>query len=400
MPWRQTKPMNERAHFAFACESELYSMTELCRQYGISRKTGYKWLARYRQEGVSGLAEHSRAPQTCPHRMPLDVETALREERGNHPHWGPRKLLARLAVNQPELAERLPAASTVGDLLKRVGLVEARKRRSRPVHSGASPLKQVATAPNDVWSVDFKGEFRTQDSCLCYPLTVSDALSRYLLACDGLSSTAYEGTQSAFEQLFGRVGLPLAIRSDNGAPFCSQAIGGLSRLSVWWMKLGIVHQRIKPGKPQQNGRHERMHRTLKAETARPPAEDHKRQQERFDAFRKEYNELRPHEALGMKTPAAIWTPPTRSLPASLPEPVYSGHMEIRSVRHNGEIKFLGQRLFLSETLAHERVALEEVEDGVWSLFFYNNLLARLDQRNMRFVSAGTVAPAEPDKPAA
>jgi transposase InsO family protein len=373
-----------------AFESGLFSMSELCNEYGISRKTGYKWLGRYEEAGMRGLQDLKRAPHTFPHQTPEEVCAVVRAARKRHPHWGPRKLLHHLSERPPrELREilesggRLPAASTAGDILKRAGLVEPRKRRPRPPHPGTEAIADVA--PNDVWSADFKGEFRTRDHKWCYPLTISDASSRYLLACEGLTSVEHDGARDVFEQLFRHSGLPVAIRSDNGCPFCSQAIGGLSRLSVWWMKLGIVHQRITPGKPQQNGRHERMHRTLKSETARPPAADLRRQQERFVAFRQEYNELRPHEAIAMQTPASLWAPSSRTMPDRTPEPEYPGHMEVRTVSKSGEIKFLGYFPFVSMVLAHERIALEEVDDGIWSLFFCNTLLGRIDQRKMRLI---------------
>jgi putative transposase len=393
MPWRQTRPMDERACFVFAFETGRYGMSELCSEYGISCKTGYKWLARFREGGVVALADRSRAPHTCPHRMTEEMAGLVLQERRKHPHWGPRKLLDRLSNSAPEALKHmleqgqcLPAASTVGEALRRAGLVHSRKRRSRPTHPGTSTLSNLAeAAPNDVWSTDFKGEFRTQDAKWCYPLTVSDAASRYLLECKGLPSTEHAGAQPCFERLFRENGLPLAIRSDNGCPFCSVGICGLSRLSVWWMKLGIIHQRIAPGKPQQNGRHERMHRTLKAETTRPPAQNMQRQQERFVAFCQEYNQARPHEALGMQTPSSIWTPSKRAMPERLSPPEYPGHMEVRSVRNKGEIKFLGHSVFVSEVLAGEYVALEEIEDGIWSLNFCNSLLGRIDQRDIKLV---------------
>jgi putative transposase len=393
MPWRQTRPMDERTRFVFALESGKFSMLELCSEYGISPKTGYKWLSRFREGGVVALADRSRAPHTCPHRMTEDMAALFLQERRKHPHWGPRKLLDRLSKSAPEALQQmlqqgecLPAASTVGEALRRAGLVQSRKRRSRPPHPGTTDLWSVAIEPNDVWSADFKGEFRTRDGKWCYPLTVSDAASRYLLECKGLPSTEHAGAQPWFERLFRENGLPVAIRSDNGCPFCSVGLCGLSRLSVWWMKLGIVHQRIAPGKPQQNGRHERMHRTLKAETTRPPAQDMQKQQERFAAFRQEYNQERPHESLGMQTPSSIWTPSGRSMPQHLKQPEYSGHMEVRSVKCNGEIKFLGHRPFISQVLVGENVALEEVDDGIWSLYFCNSLLGRIDQRDMKLVA--------------
>ncbi|MCC2671905.1 MAG: transposase [Armatimonadetes bacterium] len=266
-------------------------------------------------------------PHTSPHQTVADVEAALVQLRQSRPHWGPKKLVAHLARTQPALP--LPAPSTVGAILKRHGLVADRPHRRKPTHPGRSTL--VAAEPNAVWQADFKGEFRLGNGQYCYPLTVSDAYSRFLLACDCRTSTASVGALPVFQRLFAEYGLPAAIRTDNGAPFASPALGGLSRLSVWWIKLGIQHQRIEPGHPEQNGRHERMHRTLKAETTRPPAPDDRRQQARFDAFREEFNTERPHEALEQQTPSTQYRPATRTLPTCLPSPAYAGHLFLRSV---------------------------------------------------------------------
>lgn len=369
----------ERARFVALHEEGLYSMSELCARFAISRKTGYKWLARYQAEGLAGLEEQSRAPRSCPHRTPAKTEAALVRAREAHPHWGPKKLLPYLARTQPELP--LPAQSTAGDVLKRQGLVQERKRRRKPTHPGSMPL--VAEAPNDVWMADFKGEFPTRNGTMCYPLTVTDASSRFLLLCHALGSTEQRGAAAVFTQLFAECGLPQAIRTDNGTPFASHAVGGLSRLNVWWTKLGIQHQRITPGCPQENGRHERMHRTLKAETTRPPAWDFPGQQERFDRFRSEFNEQRPHEALGQRTPASLYTPATRPLPRHLPEPEYAGHFAVRRVDANGCIRFRAERLFLSEVLIREHVGLEEVDEGLWSVFFYDVLLGRFHERDFQ-----------------
>lgn len=384
MPWRQTEPMNERARFVTAVESGVFSMSELCREYGISRKTGYKWMERFHDDGYAALEDRSRAPHTCPHEMPIEISELVIQTRKDHPRWGARKLIVHLANKYLALAEQLPSATRAFALLKRSGYITERKCRNRSAHPGCSPI--VANAPNDLWSIDFKGQFRTLNKQYCYPLTVTDALSRYLLACDGLVSTAYEGARPVLERLFQECGLPLAIRSDNGAPFCSTALGGLSRLSIWWMKLGIGHQRNRPGKPQDNPRHERMHSTLKQETIRPPAQDIALQQQRFDAFRLEFNCERPHEALNMRTPASIWRPSTRTMPQRLRAPEYASHMQVRSVRSNGEIKFGGRFYFVSELLVNERVALEEIDDGLWSVMFYETLLARLDIRKQRLLS--------------
>jgi len=379
MPWQETDPMNERLKFIAAHQSGLYSMSELCEHFGTSRKTGYKWLARYDEEGVDGLKDRSHAPRECPHRMEAAVEAALLSARRAHPTWGPRKLLPWLSRHRPEL--ELPAASTAGDLLARHGLVELRSRRSRPKHP-RTPLLD-AEAPNQVWTADFKGEFRTRDGRYCYPLTVADAHTRFLLCCDALLSTGTIGAQASFERLFREYGMPKAIRTDNGTPFSSPALCGLSRLNVWWIKLGIAHQRIQPGKPQENGAHERMHRTLKAETTRPPDLNQIAQQKRFDGFRGEFNVERPHEALGQVPPASLYTASTRTMPPVLPKPEYPGQYEKRSVRHTGAFRFRGREIFLSEVLASEWIGLEEIGDGVWSLYFCDYLLARMDERTFK-----------------
>lgn len=381
MPWNETDPVTERLRFITAYQSQLYSMSELCRHFGTSRKTGYKWIARYAEEGLDGLKDRSHAPKECPHRMDAVVEAALLEARRAHPTWGPRKLLPWLSRDRPEL--ELPAASTVGDLLARHGLVEPRRRRSRPKHP-RTPLVD-AKAPNEVWTADFKGEFRTRDGRYCYPLTVADAHTRFLLCCDAMLSTESVGARAGFERLFREYGMPDAIRSDNGPPFSSPALCGLSRLNVWWIKLGIAHQRIERGKPQENGAHERMHRTLKAETTRPPERNQATQQGRFDGFRAEFNLERPHEALGQIPPASLYTASMRPMPDALPKPEYPGHFETRSVRHTGGFRFRGREIFLSEVLSSELIGLEEVDDGIWSVYFYDYFLARMNERSFKLL---------------
>jgi transposase InsO family protein len=376
MPWSQTDPMKERMKFVVLAQEGLYSMTELCERFGISRQAGYTRLRRYEQEGIEGLTSRSHTPKSCPHRMPEEVRTALLDARKAHPDWGPRKILVWLQARRPELA--LPAASTVGDLYKREGLVEPRPHRRKWSHPGR--VERVVEAPNQLWNTDFKGDFRMGDGRRCYPLTVTDTHTRYLLACDGLSSTAHSGAQASFQQLFRDRGLPQAIRSDNGGPFCTKAIAGLSQLSVWWTKLGIKHDRTEPAHPEQNGSHERMHRTLKAGTLRPPAANLRVQQERFDAFRTEFNQERPHQALEMQTPGSLYVPSEREMPERIAPPQYGGQCEVRRVRGNGILYFRDRTLFLSELLIGEDVALEEIEDGVWSIYFYDLLLARLDER--------------------
>lgn len=377
MPWTQTDAVTERHKFILAHEEGLFSMTELCTRFGISRKTGYKWLKRYEADGVHGLLDRSHAPHTCPHRTPRATRKLLIDTRQARPKWGPRKILDYLVERHPHID--FPAASTVGDLFRREGLSTPRRRRRRRAHPGTAPTAPQASG--QMWSADFKGEFRLGNGAYCYPLTVQDPYSRYLLACDALASTAHKGAQPVFQRLFDRWGVPETIRTDNGLPFaCTRAIAGLSRLSVWWIKLGITPQRIQPGKPQQNGRHERMHRTLKAETTRPPEQTLPGQQTRFDDFRYEYDEVRPHQALGGDVPASLFAPCEREMPARVPLPKYPGHAEIRKVSAGGTIRFKSQVIFVSGTLAGEHVALEETDDEIWDVLFYHVLLGRLDER--------------------
>jgi len=371
--------MKERLHFVTDWDRRLYTVTELCARYGVSRKTGYKWLARYADVGVAGLAERSRAPHRCPHRIAPAVAAAIVETRRQHPSWGPRKLLVWLADHRSGL--ELPAASTAGDLLHRRGLVRRRRRRRAWKHPGAPEL--VTAGPNDVWTADFKGHFRTGDGAYCYPLTVADQHSRYLLACDALASVRTEDSWLVFDRLFRDVGLPRAIRTDNGAPFCSTGIHGLCAMNVWWIRLGIAQQRIQPSHPEENGAHERMHRTLKAETTRPPARTRRGQQRRFQRFRTEYNHERPHEALGQQPPATVWHPSPRPYPRRLPHPEYPGHHLVRLVSDAGTFRFKAQQLFLSQALKQDYIGLEETADGVWSIYFYDVLLGKLHERDFR-----------------
>jgi putative transposase len=381
MPWEETTRMSRRVQFIAAFDSCQYSMTQLCERYGISRKTGYKWADRYEKEGLEGLKDRSRAPKSCPHNTSQELSEKLLELRRSHPTWGSRKLLAWLGKREPEAT--WPAASTVGGILKRHGLVEERGRSRRSWPPSGRPSVQ-AEAPNQVWSCDFKGQFRTGDGRLCYPLTVADGFSRFLLGLQGLDSVAGAQAWPVFERLFREYGLPEAIRSDNGSPFASaSAVARLSHLSVRWVKLGIRLERIEPGHPEQNGRHERMHRTLKQETARPPAASRAAQQERFDQFRSLYNEQRPHEALGQQTPAEFYRPSLRPYPSKISQLDYPGHFEVRWVRPNGGIKWQGEFLFLSQALSGERVGLEETADGVWTVYFGTLLLARFDEKERK-----------------
>lgn len=379
MPWAETEPMKERARFVAEWERGHYTMTELCRRFGVSRKTGYKRLERWEEEGLEGLKDRSRAPHRCPHAIAPEVARTIAEARRRHPSWGPRRLLAWLSERRPELA--LPAASTAGDLLRRRGLVKKRRRRRAWKHPGAPELATVA--PNDVWTADFKGHFRTKDGAYCYPLTIADQHTRYLLRCQALGSVRTQEAKPVFRRLFGEVGLPRAIRSDNGAPFASTGIHGLCELNVWWMRLGIAHQRIRPASPQENGAHERMHRTLKQETTRPPAATLRGQQRKFDRFREEYNQERPHEAQGDRPPGKAWQPSPRECPSKIQPPEYPGHHLVRLVSNAGTFRFNVRQIFLSNALAQEYIGLEETDDGIWGLYFYDVRLGTLDERDYR-----------------
>jgi putative transposase len=376
MPWRETSAMDERLHLVQEYLSELCTMTELAAQYGVSRQTGYTWVGRYTSDGVLGLVDRSHRPHTSPHATAPALVDAIVAQRKRHPRWGATKLLAVVRRQQPTAG--WPARSTVCDLLKARGLVEARRRARRlaPPPSTRAPI----TCANDVWTTDFKGEFRTGDGVYCYPLTLRDGFSRFVLRCDGLLSTAYAATRRRFERAFADFGLPARIRSDNGGPFAGPGLGRLSRLAVWWIRLGIVPERIRPGHPEQNGSHEQFHAVLKAETARPPATNLRMQQQRFRRFCLEYNTERPHEALQDQPPMTYYQPSPRVLPARVPPLAYPGHFEIRRVSSAGCIKWGGHPVFLSDVLVGEDVGFEEIDDGLWTLFFAAVPLARFDAR--------------------
>jgi len=379
MPWKASSVVDERMRFVLEYERGLHTMTDLCAIYDIARETGYYWLRRYEQGGLEALRDRGRAPQRHPNQTPERVEEAVLELRRAHMSWGPRKLKRVLEREAPNRA--WPAASTIGAMVAREGLVVPRKKRRRtPPYT--EPFAS-ADAPNRVWCADFKGWFETQDGKRVDPLTISDACSRYLLRCQQVEKTNTEQVRAIFEAAFRECGLPQAIRTDNGAPFASRAIAGLSRLAVWWMKLGIVPERIAAGHPEQNGRHERMHRTLKQETASPPAADPRAQQRAFDRFRREYNEERPHEALGQTAPAQHHAPSPRRYPARLQSPVYPPDYQVRRVRHNGEIKWAGESIFLSTPLIGELVGVKETDTGDAKLYFGPVPLATIDRFTLK-----------------
>ncbi|MBZ5631031.1 MAG: IS481 family transposase [Acidobacteriia bacterium] len=376
MPWKASSVVEERTRFVIEYEQGLHTMAELCRIYGVSRQTGHAWWKRYCEVGLDGLRDLDRAPRRHPNQTPATREAAVLQLRQAHMRWGPRKLKAVLERD----GRRWPAASTIGAMVARAGLVIPQRLRRR-VQPYTQPFA-AATAPNRVWCADFKGWFRTQDGERIDPLTLSDAHSRYLLRCQAVDKTDTARTQAIFEAAFREYGLPEAIRSDNGAPFASRAIASLSRLSVGWMKLGIVPERIRAGHPEQNGRHERMHRTLKQETVSPPAADRRAQQRAFDRFRREFNEQRPHEALGMQTPASVYVPSPRRYPDRVPEPDYPSDMQVRRVQHRGEFSWKHQDVFLSETLIGERIGLEPVDERYWCVYFAEFPIACFDSREL------------------
>lgn len=377
MPWMETSPMEQRERFISDHQGALYTMVELCTRYGISRKTGYKWLVRFAESGRQGLQDRSRAPQTCPHRIADAVAALLCAARRQHPSWGPAKLLDWLRPRHPEVA--WPAVSTAGDLLARRGLVKPRRRRRHYDHPGVGPA--TTTQPNDLWTADFKGHFRTRDGVYCYPLTIADLHTRYLLACHGLLSMKGGGVRPVFERLFREYGLPRAIRTDNGVPFATTGIHGLSQLNVWWLRLGIQHQRILPAHPQQNGAHERMHKTLKGEAIRPPRACLATQQRAFNVFRRLYNDERPHDALHGRTPASLYGPSRRAYPRALPPVEYPGHFIVKRVTNAGTVRFKKRLLFIANALKQHPIGLEEVADGIWSIYFCAVLLGRIDERD-------------------
>lgn len=383
MPWSQTMPMDQRIQFIADYLRDSLSVTELCQLYAVSRKTGYKWVNRYLNRGPAGLEEYSRNPHRSPRQTPDSVVTAILEARRHHPSWGAKKLLKILSKKHP--GWRWPHRSTVCEILARHGLV-AKKRHRRVIGHPGKPTSQML-APNDVWSADFKGQFKTHDGQYCYPLTISDGYSRFLLGCQALHSTSVAEAKPVFVRVFKEFGLPRRIRTDNGVPFATNTLGRLSQLSAWWVRLGILPEFIEPGKPQQNGRHERMHRTLKAETTRPSAANLSAQQRKFNGFREEFNHDRPHEALDLETPADCYTPSARQMPNPLPPLVYPDRFEVRYVSANGGIRWHRDWVNVSIVCAGEYVGLEEIDDGVWNVFFGPLKLGRFLERHMRIEDA-------------
>src|SRR5918996_5030683 len=383
MPWRHTSPLDQKTQFIADYLRRTLSITELCELYSVSRKTGYKWIERYLTSGPSGLEDRSRKPCSSPNQTPQHIVDAFIELRCRHPSWGAKKLLSILHKRHSSWA--LPGRSTVCDILRRHGLVPKTRHQRHIGHPG-KPTTLIA-APNDVWSADFKGQFKTGDGRYCYPLTVTGGFSRFLLACQALSSTSVAESKPVFIRLFKEFGLPRRIRTDNGVPFATNTLARLSQLSAWWVRLGSFPEFIQPGKPQQNGRHERMHRTLKADTTRPPAANRRAQQQRFNRFREAFNQQRPHEALDMQTPAALYAPSPRPMPSKLPPREYPDRFEVRYVSANGGIRWNRRWVNVSITCAGEYVGLEAIDDGVWNVYCGPLKLGRLLERHMRIEDA-------------
>lgn len=368
--------MDERMRFITMVNDSDDSFAELCRQFGISRKTGYKWVERYEEFGLVGLVDRAPVASHHPHATPSEVIDALLKLRKEHPSWGPKKLRTLLMERG---VQHVPSSSRLAEQLKKHGLIRPRRRRVR-MPASAMPLA-AGQQPNDLWCVDFKGHFALGDKMRCHPLTVSDHASRYLLKCEALTQPTYEQVRPHFERAFREFGLPERIRSDNGPPFASNTFGGLSALSVWWMKLGIVPERIEPGQPQQNGRHERLHKTLKQDTATPPAQTLADQQRCFDRFRHVYNDVRPHEALSQKTPSSRYDTSRRSMPPSPHSPEYPDSMKVRRVDRSGRFKFRGaDGVMLTRVLANEPIGFESIDEETWQIFYGPLAIAELRVR--------------------
>jgi len=381
MPWRECSKMDERLRFvARLLEGE--KMAELCREFDISRKTGYKIFTRYKDCGLEGLTDRSRRPYRQANRLPFQVETLILSLKREHPSWGAPKIRAKLRRRFPDI--KPPAISTVHAVLDRNGLVSnGRERR----YQAQGTTLSTPTTPNDLWCADYKGEFMLTDKRYCYPLTITDFASRYLICCDALHSTQAQTAFTVFERAFKDFGLPRAIRTDNGCPFASaSAIFGLSRLSVWWLRLGIGIERIQPGNPQQNGRHERMHLTLKKETTKPAANNFLQQQEKFDRFIECYNQERPHQAIGMKYPAELYQPSAR-LYSGLTELEYPFHDRTVAVTMCGRVCFASRKINLSTVFAGQKVGVKEVDEKVWLISFMHYDLGFFDHESNRFECA-------------
>ncbi len=375
MPWKELRPMDQKIQLIADWQTNYFNITDLSQKYGISRKAVYKWLYRYEEQGLDGLKEQKRTPKISPNQTPDNIVELIIQEKLKNRNRGPKKIYNQLKRQYSHIA--WPAPSTIGEWLKKHGLVKNRKNRLR-VPAYNEPFKECQS-PNSVWSADFKGQFYTQNARVCYPLTISDNYSRYLLKCKGLPGPRYNETKDIFVSAFREYGLPTAIRTDNGTPFAGRCLGGLSRLSVWWIQLGIIPERIDKGCPQQNGRHERMHRTLKLEAiGNPIANNIHEQQKKFDWFRFDYNNYRPHEALDQKTPSIYYQRSHREYIKKIAPPEYDYSFKVRRVRSSGDIKLNSSSYFLTELLAGQYVGLKKISDEQWHIYYSFYLLGTLD----------------------
>lgn len=378
MPWKESRPMDEKLKFvARFLEGE--KMAILCREFGVSRKTGYKIVERYKGSGLEGLTDRSRRPYRHANQLPFQIENLIVNLKQEKPNWGAPKIRERLIRKYPDI--KAPATSTVHAILDRHGFVV--RRRNRRYRAEGTVLSYTDT-PNDLWCADYKGEFMMGNKNYCYPLTITDFSSRYLLACEGLENTKERYAFTVFENAFKEFGLPKAIRTDNGVPFsCARALFGLSNLSVWWLRLGIDIERIKPGNPQENGRHERMHLTLKKEATRPSGNNLLQQQEKFDKFINEYNTERPHQALGMKYPAEVYRKSERLYRKDLPDLEYPLHDKTILVTHCGRICFDSKKVSFSKVFAGQKVGIREVNDKIWLVSFMDYDIGYFDEDSCR-----------------
>jgi putative transposase len=381
MPWKETTKMDERRKLGEKWSSGLYTISELAEEFGVTRPTVYEWTRRYDKEGEAGLVDRRPVPQRCPHRTSDAIGKEIIEAKQTHPDWGPAKLIQVLRRDRPDVA--WPAASTAGRILETAGLVMKRRRSRRGMISPYAKRLE-AEASGEMMTADHKGQIRLQNGQYCYPVTIADPVSRYVYAIDGKKSTSLREAKQSFVRVFREHGIPRQIGTDNGNPFaCSRSLGGLSRLSVWWIELGILPVKIHKGCPWENGIHERMHRSLKAATARPPAATMRAQQAKFDLFRDEFNSIRPHEGLDGRRPTDVLERCARAYPSRIDPVEYPAHYETRMVGRRGEMKWHGKHTFIGLSFVGKRIGLVEIDDGVWSLFFSIIELGRFDERKQK-----------------
>ena len=386
MPWKETVAMEERIRFVLQAREEGRNLAQLCREFGISRKTGYKWVERYESRGLDGLGELSRRPWSCPWSVNQEMVCDVIRERRSHPTWGPKKL--RKLLERRGL-EDVPSQATIGRILERCGMIppERRRRARQKVERDGNLIKPEV--PNDVWTADYKGWWRLRDGSRCEPLTIKDLRSRFLIRLKGMKRISTEEIKAEFREAFNRYGLPRVLRTDNGSPFAARSLRGLSRFSVWLLKLGITPNRIVPAKPSQNGSHERTHRDMKAELQNDPAETLWEQQVLFDEWAHEYNYVRPHESLNQETPATLYVKSPRRYDPREPDPVYPKTFDAARVTHKGYLRIGRSKLWLSEALCEELVGIETNEDSSLTIWYNDFGLGRItDLSQPRFEPLG------------